>query len=140
MNSAARLFCDYLEQRKVRYHELGPDAIRVSYAGDNCPSIAVNFKFSDDGRDVAIRCYSIAKIKEEDAKQYLGALYTCSELNRNYRWVKFYLDSDNEVTAEDDAVIDPYTTGEECYKLLGHMVNIVDETYPVFMKIVWGLD
>lgn len=140
MNSAAKLFCDYLEQRKVKYHELGPDAIRVSYAGDNCPSIAVTFIFNDDGRDVSIRCYSIAKINKEDKKQYYGSLYACSELNKKYRWIKFYLDDDNEITAEDDAVIDPYTTGEECYKLLGHMVNIVDKTYPLFMKVVWGLD
>ena len=140
MNNAAKLFCDYLDQKNVRYSILRSDVVRVSYTGDNCPSIAVHLIFSNDGRDVSLRCYSIAKIKKEDAKQYLGALFACSELNKTYRWVKFYLDNDNELTAEDDAVIDPYTTGEECYKLLRKMVNIVDETYPTFMKVAWGLD
>ena len=140
MNSAARLFCDYLDQKKVKYTKLDSDAVKLSYTGKNCPSIDVTFVFGDDGRDVEIRSYSIAKINAEDPKQHLGALIACSEMNKKYRWIKFYLDDDNEITAEDDAVIDPYTTGEECYKLLGHMVNIVDKAYPLFMKVVWGLN
>lgn len=138
MNSAAKLFCDYLDQKNIKYSEIDFDTIRLNYRGGNCPSIPVNFTFSDDGRNVAIHSFSIAKIDKEDGKQYLAALLTCSELNKKYRWVKFYLDDDNEITAEDDAVIDPYTTGEECYKLLRHMVNIIDEAYPIIMTMVWG--
>ena len=138
MNSAAKLFCDYLDQKNIKYSEIDSDTIRLNYRGENCPSIPVNFTFSDDGRNVTIYSFSIAKIDKEEGKQYLAALFTCSELNKKYRWVKFYLDDDNEITAEDDAVIDPYTTGEECYKLLRHMVNIIDEAYPIIMTMVWG--
>lgn len=139
MNSAAKLFCDYLDQKGVKYSEFDSKTISLNYRGENCPTIPVNFTFSDDGRNVSINSFSIAKINKEDGVQYLAGLFTCSELNKKYRWVKFYLDDDSEITAEDDAVIDPYTTGEECYKLLNHMINIIDEAYPIIMKMVWGL-
>lgn len=139
MNSAAKLFCDYLDQKNIKYSEVDSEVIRITYTGENCPTIPVNFTFSDDGRNVSIQSFSISKINKEDGKQYLAALLTCSELNKKYRWVKFYLDDDCEITAEDDAVIDPYTTGEECFKLLGHMINIVDKAYPIIMKMIWGL-
>lgn len=139
MNNAAKLFADYLNQRNIKYSIFDEDTVRVNYGGENCASINVNFIFSDDGRDVAVRSYSIAKVPKEAKKEYFGALLACSELNRIFRWVKFYLDDDNEFTAEDDAIIDPYTTGEECYKLLRHMVNVIDKAYPTIMKAVWGL-
>ena len=44
-----------------------------------------------------------------------------------YRWMRFYVDSDNEFTAALDAVINGETIGEECYELLGRAVSIVDD-------------
>lgn len=139
MNSAAKLFSEYLEQRNVKYFVADTDVIRVSFTGKNCPSIRISFIFGDDGRDVAIRSYSLAKVDENDHAKHAIACYACSLLNSQYRWIKFYLDEDNEITAADDAVIDPYTTGEECYELLMRTVDIIDKAYPIIMKTVWGL-
>lgn len=139
MNSAAKLFSDYLEQRNVRYNIPKPDVVSVGYTGNNCPSIRLNFVFGEDGRDVAIYSNGIVKIKKEDNGQYLAALLACSELNKQFRWIKFYIDGDDEIVAEDDAVIEPHTTGEECYELLQREVGMIDKAYPLIMKAVWGI-
>ena len=138
MNSAAKLFCDYLEQRNVKYNTPRSDVVSVGYAGDNCSSIRLNFIFGEDGRDVSIISNGIAKIQAEDHSKLLKALMGCSALNQHYRWIKFYVDKDNEVVAQDDAVIEPHTTGEECYELLQRSVDIIDKAYPIIMQTVWG--
>lgn len=139
MNSAAKLFSDYLEQRNVKYSISRSNVVSVGYTGENCPSIRLHFFFGEDGRDVAIRSNSIVKIQKEKGGQHLAALIVCSELNKKYRWIKFYLNDDNEIIAEDDAVIEPHTTGEECYKLLQREVDIIDEAYPGIMRAIWGI-
>ncbi|WP_300135196.1 YbjN domain-containing protein [uncultured Oscillibacter sp.] len=135
MNTAVKFFTDYMEKKNVRYTILRDDLVQVSFKGKNMPQIEVRFCFGDDGRDVSAHVFSIAKVPDEKVG---NACFACSNLNDKWRWVKFYLDSDNEVTAGLDAVIDPYTTGEECFELLIRMCDIVDEAYPDIMKMLWS--
>lgn len=139
MNSAAKLFGDYLEQRNLKYSIPRSDVVSVGFDGENTSSIRLTFFFGTDGRDVAIRSNSIVKIQKEDADQYLKALIACSLLNKDFRWIKFYINDDGEIIAEDDAVIEPHTTGEECYELLLREVSMIDKAYPIIMKVVWGI-
>lgn len=138
MNSAAKSFCDYLEQRNVKYNTPRSDVVSVGYAGNNCPSIRLNFIFGEDGRDVEIVSTGIVRIPKEDTDKLFSALMGCSALNSHYRWITFYVDDDNEVIARDDAVIEPHTTGEECYELLLREVGIIDKAYPEIMKVIWN--
>lgn len=135
MNTAVRFFTDYLTRKDIVYSVPDENRVSVSFKGDNYPIIRSVFIFGDDGRDVAIRVFTIAKVPKDKALQVLAV---CSVLNAEYRWVKFYLDTDWEVTAAMDAVIDPYTTGEECYELLMQMTQIVDKSYPEIMEALWG--
>lgn len=134
MNTAIKIFSDYLDKKDVKYQVLTEDRIDVTFRGNSMPSISVLFRFGEDGRDVALRVFSICKVPEEKVG---NACFVCSKLNAQWRWVKFYLGSDDEVTASLDAVIDPYTTGEECFELLVRMVDIVDNAYPEIMKMLW---
>lgn len=137
MNMAAKAFGAYLEKRDIKYTIRGDDEdmVLVRYAGDNMSDIPVWFNFSTNTHDVAVRVVSIAKIPEN---KIANACFACSKLNSKYRWVKFYLDFDNEVTAELDAIITPSTVGEVCYELLRRIKNIVDETYLIFMQTIWS--
>lgn len=135
MNTAVKIFTDYMDRKDTKYTILEEDRVQIGFNGDNMPTISLIFVFGDDGRDVGIRVFSIAKVPEDKIG---NACFACSKLNSKFRWVKFYLDSDNEVTASMDAVIDPYTTGEECYELLIRTTNIVDKAYPDIMKMLWS--
>lgn len=59
-------------------------------------------------------------------------------LNQKFRWVKYCLSDKGGLSAEDDAVVDESSVGEECMQLVQRMVGIVDESYPVIMKTLWG--
>lgn len=134
MNTAVKFFTDYLDKKSTRYTFLSDNALTFSFRGENTSSIDISFFFGESGRDVAIYSFNIAKFPEEKVAE---ACFMCSKLNSQYRWVKFYVDEDNELTAEADALIDPYTTGEECYELLMRTANIIDEAYPTIMKTLW---
>lgn len=135
MNIAANVFKDALEKKDIKYIEEREDLIRVSFTGENATSIRTTFKFGDDNKDVSVHVFSICKVP--DAK-YEKACVLCSTLNAKWRWVKFYIDNDKEVTAEIDAVIDAYTAGDECSELLFRIVDIVDKSYPEIMQMLWN--
>ena len=135
MMTAVQNFANFLDEKKIRYEIKSETALSVTYIGDNAPDIRVLFIFGEDGRDVAIRCFSVAKVPSDKLTK---AYETCSKLNNKWRWVKFYIDSDDEVTAADDAVIEPNTLGEECFELLVRCIDIVDKAYPEIMAMIWG--
>jgi hypothetical protein len=47
-------------------------------------------------------------------------------MNDHYRWLRFYVDEDRELTAALDAVIPADSVGEICVELLHRSVSIVD--------------
>ena len=126
----------YLDAQGIKYQDRNDHVISVGYSCENIHSLDVYLFFDKDGDGlVQLSTWGFAKFSE---KNYAKGLISCNEMNSQYRWVKFYLDSDRDVFATIDARIDMQTVGEECYELIRRMVNIVDNAYPVFMKAVWG--
>ena len=108
--------------------------LRMGFKGDNT-NVSVIIDFSEDGGYVTFKSYNLCTFPAEKINQMYKL---CSELNKGYKWVKFYVDeSDNTITAQDDAVIQLDSCGQECYELVGRMVLIVDEAYPSMMKTIW---
>lgn len=129
-------FTSYLDAKDVKYSTDGDFKVRVTFNADNAPSIAVNVFFDKEGEGkVRFVVWSIGKFPE--AKLAAG-MAACNALNAKYRWVKFYIDSDNEGCAEMDAIVDKETVGPECYELLFRTVNIVDEAYPEIMRALYA--
>ena len=126
----------HLEKKEIKYRKIDDNTLRISYTGDNLDSIPINVIFDEDGDPyVAFRCWDISKIKDSKREK---AIMLCNDLNCRYRWVKFTVDKDNDVVAANDAQIDLFTAGEEVLMLVRRMVNIVDEAYPEFMKLLWA--
>ena len=128
-------FTNYLDGKNVRYTVDNEFKLHVVFNADNAPSITVNVIFDKDGEGkVRFVVWSIGKFPESK----LGAgMVACNALNAKYRWVKFYIDSDDEGCAEMDAIVDEDTAGEECHELLYRVVNIVDEAYPEIMRALY---
>ena len=135
MQRYAQLFCNYMDRVGVKYTEQKENVIKVVYTGDNMDSIPVVVIFDKDGDPlVSFKCWSIMSFKNKED----SALKICNDLNAEYRWVKFYLDSDIEIAASMDAMIDADTCGEECLTLVKRVVSIVDDVYPRFAKARWS--
>ncbi|MCC8356959.1 MAG: YbjN domain-containing protein [Oscillospiraceae bacterium] len=116
MNRAAQRYIDTLQRNDIKVKETfeTSDGQTVVKCGWNLSStkIDVLVAFPEDCKYAAIRCFNFASVP----KDRLGhALIVCNELNKKYKWVKFYVDDDGDMTAEDDAIIDAETCGDECY-------------------------
>ena len=140
MSVTARSFITKLESRdlKYTYNEATQERnenVRVSFNGKYGNTVALNFFIDHDGTTVNIKVFTICKCLEEKLMEMYVQL---NQLNFDYRWVKFYLDNDNEVTVSGDAVVNPETAGEELYELMARYLNIIDEVYPRIMKVVIG--
>jgi hypothetical protein len=128
--------CTYLDNQGISYRQMDDHTLSITYNCDNVPSVRVVVIFDKDGDPlVALRVWSIAKVKEEKMPQ---ALVACNDLNNKFRWVKFTVDSDLEFSAQMDAHVDAYSCGEEVLSLVRRTVNIVDDAYPELMKVIWG--
>lgn len=130
----------FFDEKGIKYTYFEPDeksgeVLKVTFGADNKESISILFFFDADGDSVNVKSFSIAKVAEGK----LMEMYTLiNELNYEYRWIKFYLDKDNEVAASGDAIINEETAGDECMEIVLRYVNIIDEVYPRLMKVIWG--
>lgn len=127
---AKEITYDYFEPTESRN-----EAIRVGFNAKNKDSISVILIFDEDGNSINVKSFSVAKVPEDK----LLDIYVClNELNNQYRWVKFYVDSDNEVTVSGDAILDEDSAGPECFEIVIRYIGIIDEVYPNIMKILWA--
>ena len=120
-----RQFCKRLDREKLIYtKDEEKKKVTLSYNGDNFKSLKFVFLFDDDGESVAIRVWSI---EEFTAAQLSDACEFCNRMNNDYRWLTFYIDSDNELTARVDAILSQPSVADECLELLRRTVRIVDK-------------
>ena len=139
MKATTAAFLDLLNQSGIKYEfKERPgksDWVNVRYSGDSIRSISIQLFFSDDCEDVAIRSFSICKVPANKKADMLNLL---NALMDEYRWLRFYLDEDNEVTAAIDAVITVATAAPIAKELMLRTLNIVDDVYPRIMKALWS--
>lgn len=130
------LFMKHMDDEGIKYENLEKEGVAIRYSADNKDAIRVVALFDEDGDGmVAMYAWSIAKFPEEKAAL---AYKICNDINAQYRWIKFYLDPDGEIAAQVDAYVYPDSCGEQCVSLVNRIVGVVDETYPTFMKALWG--
>ena len=104
------------------------NVVNLNYQGENFDSLTFTVLFDEDGRSVAIRAYSIVRFKKN---QLNDAYKFCNDMNNKFRWIKFYIDFEDDLTASLDAVVSPDSVAEECYELLCRTVTIVDSACEV---------
>ena len=135
MGICASTFRNYLDQGNIKYSTVDSNNIAIIFSGKNCSTIRILFSFGDENRDVAVCIPSIVSVGQ---KVDVGHAI-CNTLNSSIRWLRFYIDRDNEIAAEGDAIISPDTAGEVCTIFMMKAVEIVDTVYPIIMQSLWSL-
>ena len=131
----AQLFTEHMDEKNVKYTVKSENVVNVSYNGDNKDELSIYVIFDKDGEGyVEFKCWDVEKFKN---KREAG-IQVCNAMNLKFRWVKFYLDDDDDVIASIDAIIDRSTCGAECLSLVLRLVNIVDDAYPDIAKARWA--
>lgn len=91
--------------------------------------------FDGDSEVCSVRCFSVARVPEEKFGQLL---MLCNDLNREYKFMKFLIDDDNDLNIEEDALLDDGTAGKEAFTLVAQLIRIVDKVYPRIMKEMYS--
>lgn len=116
-----------LNEKNLKYNlDDERPVVRLNFRGDNIESQTFTLIVDEDGESVALRVFSIYQFEKG---QLADAYEFCNRVNNQYRWMRFYVDSDDELTAAIDAVVSPESAGEECYEIIGRAVDIVDSVY-----------
>lgn len=139
MLKTTELFINELEEHELTYDpvrglEDGDEMVQLGAKLDNTFVQLIIF-FDADEEAVAIRCFDLVRVSEE---QYPKALMSCNALNDRMRWVKFCIDKERNVQAEVDAVIDDTNAGKVTMNLVLRMASIIDDAYPVINKAIWS--
>ena len=136
MLNAMKLTMAFFDSKDLRYRASEKDnVIETSFSLDNKGSLRIIISFDDD-ETVGIQSYDFCAFPEEKKPLMYK---TCSLVNREYRWVKFYVDEkDNTITLEDDAVVQLDSCAEEVFELVLRMASIAEKAYPTFMKALWS--
>ena len=134
---AAQVTAAFFDSKGIRY-DLTEDghAIITGFQMDNREGLKLLIFFDPGDESVAIRAFNVAKIPANKTDSMFAVV---NYLNTKYRWIKFVInEEDNTITAEDDAVIQLDSCGEEVLECCKHLVEIVDEAYPEIMASIFG--
>lgn len=132
-----KLYMKHMDSVGIKYTDVDDFVVRVSYYCDNMDSIDVYVLFNDEGKNlVKLVSWTILTATTDDA--LAGGILACNEMNNTYRWTKFYIDSDNDLDAQIDCIVDEYTVGEELVDLVERIVSIADDAYPTFAAAMKG--
>ncbi len=129
-----QIFMDHLDDNDITYTDLDDGLVKIVFGGDNLKSIEVIAMFEDDNPDVGITSWSIGSF----ANNYEAGLRVCNEMNKEYKWVKFYLDKDSDVVADIYTTVDEYDCGPYCVTAIKRLIDIIDMAYPNFMRALWS--
>ena len=135
MADYAALFKHHLNDKGIKYRELKPGILSVSYTGKKLKSVEVLVGFNDNDNHVTYKCFSVGDFPKD---LYEKALAVCNKANKKYRWVKFFIDDENTITVSGDLILDERTCGDDCEEMVHRVVGIVDDVYPEFMKTRWS--
>ena len=123
---------EYFAQRNLKYNDLDDNLMSLAFTMDNIKDlhIFVVFEGEEDSRPFFLS-RGIVSFPEEKT---LNALLLVNKLNNQFRWTKFYLDDDGDITIRMDAIVSDESAGEEIWELIIRMSRIIDEAYPEMMK------
>ena len=141
MLKTAQQFLDALQRANLKWKDSrdmddGNSLVVCGVSGKNNARYDVLFIFDANGESAAVRVFKLITSCPED--KTLKMLDAINDLNNKYRWVKFCLDKDQDVSVQMDAYVNGDTDGMICVKLLLRIMKIIDESYPTFMHILWA--
>ncbi len=134
MNICAELFKSLLDSKNctsgVDELEDGTTVITFPYDGKT----ALCFFAGDQGQ-----YFSLYLTYEEIPDDKIAELiFLANELNKEYKWVKFYVDDRKNFMLQDDAILTPETAADEAFELLVRLLNIGNDIKKAVMKAIYA--
>lgn len=103
------------------------EQITMCITSQTMSDITIHFLFDSNNQIVYIRIWNLLKIPDQFNSI---ALTIINELNNTYRFVRFYLNTDNGIDVFVDSLIHSGTIGKTCINLGIIIAKICDTVYP----------
>ena len=117
----------FMDSNGIKYTLLdeGDNVIALQFGGDTADThVLVDFDEAGGQADgVNFKSESFAKCNGSVSSIYPKL----NNLNKHYRWVKFWVNDDNTIWATCDAVVFPGSVGQECAQIAFRMSNIIEQ-------------
>ncbi len=80
--------------------------------------------FDGDGESFSLKIFSLRKFK----KEHLPDVYDfCNAMHKEWRWIRFYVDGEDELTADIDAIINLDNCVKVTFEVLSRIENITNK-------------
>ena len=107
------------------------EQITMCITSQTMSDITIHFLFDSNNQIVYIRIWNLLKIPDQFNSI---ALTIINELNNTYRFVRFYLNTDNGIDVFVDSLIHSGTIGKTCINLGIVIAKICDSIYPKLIE------
>ena len=127
--ASSQSFLDAMDSEGIKYTYQGLDSdgddwIEIKYTGDYCDTIDIDVYFSSDEDEANFRFWNVIDFNSEDYREVLSVV---NQLNYDYKWAKFYVDTnDYSVTVSLDVLFPTGYAGSICLESLEQIVAISD--------------
>ena len=136
------LITEAFDRHKIKYRTVDVENLSFIEAGYNIsggPSVrAVFFAQNSDSNDVQIRINGLMHGVPKEKR--IPVLEACNRVNGEMRFLKFYLDKENDLVGQGDlpSSISDDCVGEGCFELFLRTMQILDKCYHYFPEAVYG--
>ena len=122
------------ENADIRYQMIGEDTMKLMFRDlTNMGEIEMRIQF-DENDTAFISYYCPFPVPEENMDRFY---MLCSELNKNNRFLKFYMGEDRLIHAVIDIFAASEDDGETIVTFAYMMPSMVDKAFPVLMEELW---
>lgn len=131
-------FLETLKKNEWKYKDLqeldnGNDRVCCGVNG-KLTTVDFNFFFDKDGHAFTMRIFRLFTVPIDKKLQLMEVMNT---VNKDYRWIKFFIDNECWMNVQADAIINSENAGAVGMELMIRTMQIIDETYPKFMHEIW---
>ncbi len=139
--NATNLIAEIFEERGIHFDVVsrnGREQLLAGFSVDCGPNVVMRFISRDDDNDVAARIYGL--ISNTPKEKRGRVLEACNTLNRKVRFMKFYLDGDNDINVEYDFPMRSPDNGigEMAFEIFIRTMQILDSEYGTFVEALYG--
>lgn len=131
----AQLFVRYLKDRNLVFDTKtdsdGDEIVRFTYKGITCTLIFTG----DDGHYVSMY-YQVEN--GVSSGKVVDVIIALNAINAKYKWVCFYLDKDNDIMAQSDAILTTSSCADTAFELMLRGFKIIEEVKPNIMRAIWN--
>ena len=135
---AAKVTAAFFESQGLHVEQMGEngEVLIAGFSMENRDGMMIIMHFDEGDGTAKVLTQNPAKIPVTSVEKMIKVV---NDLNKRFRWIKFYIDeSDNTITAEDDAIIQLDSCGMEMLQCCIQLAKISDDAYPIIMKAIYA--